>query len=53
MIDYPRKNRFLISIFSKNRISMKVHCSRRSDRAVKFPATITSNPSLMAHSSID
>ena len=40
MIDYPRENRFLISISNKNRISMKVYCLRRSDRAVKFPATI-------------
>ena len=48
MIDYPRENLFLISIFSKNRISMKVHCSRRSDRAIKFPATTTSNPTCMS-----
>ena len=36
MIDYPRENRFLIALLKNSRISIKVHSSRRSDRAVKF-----------------
>ena len=48
MIDYPRENRFLIALLRNFRISMKVHCLRRSDRTVKFPATTTSNPTCMS-----
>ena len=36
MMDYPRENRFLIALLRNSIISMKVYCSRRSDRAVKF-----------------